>query len=99
MSTTNRPTTRWSSSSKSTMNSNIQPVSFINPQKKNVHRSLPLMNQQHTFTQRMTKTRHDIEQLFKLYYSANIKFDTFQKQIVTGNFFIFLFILIDFFRS
>lgn len=82
MSAINRPTARWSSSSKSTSSINLSTPSMI-PRKK-VYR--PLMNQQHNSTQRMAKTRHDIEQLFKLYYSTNIKFDTFQKQIVTGKF-------------
>ena len=75
MSTTNRPTTRWSSSSKSS--------SLINPstRKKPLQ---PTINYQHTFGQRAAKTRHDVEELFKLYYAANIKFDTFQRQVVTG---------------
>jgi hypothetical protein len=75
MSATNRPTTRWLSSTKSN--------NLINPstRKKPLQSSI---NYQQTFTQRMAKTRHDVEELFKLYYAANIKFDTFQQQVVTG---------------
>jgi hypothetical protein len=51
------------------------------PQKK-LYR-LPINNQQ-SFAQRMAKTRHDVEELFKLYCTNNVKFDTFQRQIVTG---------------
>jgi len=86
MSATNRPTSRWSSSTKSS-NSTNQTIPIVAPRKK-LYR--PVVNQQHTFT-RMAKTRHDVEQLFKLYYSANIKFDTFQKQVVTGKFQSFFF--------
>jgi hypothetical protein len=75
MSTTNRPTSRWLSSTKS--NNLINQTS----QKK---LSRPLINQQHNYSQRSAKSNHDVEQLFKLYYSTNIQFDTFQKQVVTG---------------
>jgi len=76
MSTTNRPTSRWPSSTKSNNSFNQT------PQKK---LSRPLINQ-HNYSQRSAKSRHDVEQLFKLYYSTNIQFDTFQKQVVTGKF-------------
>ena len=78
MSTTNRPTSRWSSSSKSTNS-----TSLLSARKKS---ALPLTTNHHTFTQRTAKTRHDVEQLFKLYYTTHIKFDTFQRQVVTGRF-------------
>jgi len=77
MSATNRPTSRWSSSTKS--NSLIHQST----RKKPIQ---PPINHQHTITQRLAKTRHDVEQLFKLYYATNIKFDTFQRQVVTGKF-------------
>lgn len=32
----------------------------------------------------LAKSKHDIHELFNLYYSNNVKFDTFQRQIVTG---------------
>ncbi|CAF4714915.1 unnamed protein product, partial [Rotaria magnacalcarata] len=32
----------------------------------------------------MAKVKHDTEELYQLYYSNNIKFDTFQQQIITG---------------
>lgn len=37
-----------------------------------------------SFAQRMAKTKSDIEELFKLYYSNSLKFDSFERQIVTG---------------
>ena len=82
MSATNRSTSRWSSSTKS--NSIINQSTRKRPPQ-------PTTNAQHTFTQRMAKTRHDVEQLFKLYYAANVKFDTFQRQVVTGKFQIRIF--------
>ncbi|CAF3480165.1 unnamed protein product [Rotaria socialis] len=37
-----------------------------------------------SFTQRMAQSRNDIEELFRLYYSNDLKFDNMQRQIVTG---------------
>ena len=82
MSATNRPTSRWSSSTKSSTLIN-QPTPLMTTQKK-LHR--PLINTQHNLSHRTSKVRHDVEQLFKLYYTTNIKFDTFQRQVVTGEF-------------
>lgn len=73
MSTT---TTRWSSSAKPTH----APV--LLPTRKSTTNSL--INNQHTFIQRTAKTRHDVEQLFKLYCTNNLKYNTFQRQVVTG---------------
>lgn len=76
--TTNRPaTTRWSSSAKS-VNAHV----LLPARKSAVNNSL--IAQQHTFAQRTAKTRHDVEQLFKLYCTNNLKFHTFQRQVVTG---------------
>ncbi|CAF4519597.1 unnamed protein product, partial [Rotaria magnacalcarata] len=35
------------------------------------------------FAQRMAQSRNDIEELFRLYYSNDLKFDNMQRQIVT----------------
>jgi hypothetical protein len=88
MSAINRPTSRWSSSTKSSSSTN-QTAPLMASRKKFYR---PLQNNQHAFGQRMARTKHDIEQLFKLYYSNNIKFDTFQKQMITGKFQSFLFL-------
>jgi hypothetical protein len=84
MAEASRPTSRWSSSMSTPIKSGSSnyPTTPILPSRKKFHR-LPTNNQAR-FAQRMAKTRHDVEELFKLYYSNNIKFDTFQRQIVTG---------------
>lgn len=74
MSATNRSVPRWPSSAKSNV---------LLPARKKLPPQ-PLILHQHTCAQRMAKTKHDVEQLFKLCYSANVKFNTFQKQVVTG---------------
>ncbi|CAF1468995.1 unnamed protein product [Rotaria sordida] len=85
MSETSRPASRWSSSSPARIKSsniyNGQTIPLIISRRKLFRTS---KNHQQTFTQRMAKVRHDTEELFQLYYSNNIKFDTFQQQIVTG---------------
>ncbi|CAF3522386.1 unnamed protein product [Rotaria sp. Silwood1] len=85
MSETNRPTSRWSSSIptriKSSNTNNNQTIPLIISRRKLLRTA---KNHQQTFAQRMAKVRHDTEELFQLYYSNNIKFDTFQQQIVTG---------------
>jgi hypothetical protein len=81
MSAINRPTSRWPSAAKP--NSSIHIITPFMTTGKRVNR--PLINNQHSAAaQRTTKTRHDVEQLFKLCYSTNVKFDTFQRQVVTG---------------
>lgn len=67
---------RWPSSTKSNV--------LLPARKKPQAPPPPLIIHQHTSAQRTAKTKQDIEQLFKLYYSANVKFNTFQKQVVTG---------------
>jgi hypothetical protein len=92
MSDSNRPRSRWSTSmsitTKST-GSTGQTIPLINVRKKLFRQSA---NSQKILTRRMTKSKHDIEELFKLYYSNDIKFDTFQRQIVTGKLRLFLLI-------
>lgn len=84
MSDPSRPLSRWSTSlsitTKSTAATN-QTIPLVNVRKKLFRQSA---NSHKTYAQRMAKTKHDIEELFKLYYSNDIKFDTFQRQIVTG---------------
>ena len=41
-------------------------------------------NTQKTTAQRRNRSKHDMEELFKLYYSNDLQFDAFQRQIVTG---------------
>ena len=74
MSATNRSPPRWPSSAKSNV--------LLPARKKPLPQ--PIILHQHNCAQRTAKTKHDVEQLFKLYYSANVKFNTFQKQVVTG---------------
>ena len=73
MSASNRSSPRWSSSAKSNL---LLPARKKLPQPLNLH--------QHNCAQRLAKTKHDVEQLFKLYYTSNIKFNTFEKHVVTG---------------
>jgi hypothetical protein len=90
MSDQNRPASRWSTSlsitTKSTGSTN-QTVPLINVRKKLLRQSV---SNQKALSKRLTKSRNDIEELFKLYYSNDVKFDTFQRQIVTGEFNLFL---------
>lgn len=84
MSDPSRPTSRWSTSmsitTKSTAATN-QTIPLINVRRKLFRQSA---NSQKFYAQRMAKSKHEIEELFKLYYSNDIKFDTFHRQIVTG---------------
>jgi hypothetical protein len=84
MSGPNRPASRWSTSlsitTKSTGATN-QTVPLITVRRKLLRQSA---NTQKSLSKRLTKSRNDIEELFKLYYSNDVKFDTFQRQIVTG---------------
>ncbi|CAF3502993.1 unnamed protein product [Rotaria sp. Silwood1] len=84
MSDPSRPTSRWSTSmsviSKSTNFTN-QTTPLVILRRKLFRQSA---NHKKNFSQRMEKSKHDVEELFKLYYSNDIKFDTFQRQIVTG---------------
>ncbi|CAF2517530.1 unnamed protein product [Rotaria sp. Silwood2] len=84
MSDPNRSTSRWSTSmsvtSKST-NATNQTTPLVVLRRKLFRQSA---SHKKNFSQRMEKSKHDVEELFKLYYSNDIKFDTFQRQIVTG---------------
>jgi dGTP triphosphohydrolase len=84
MSDPNRPTSRWSTSlsvtTKCTGATN-QTIPLISVRKKLFRQSV---SSQKTLAQRRAKAKHDIEELFKIYYSDDVKFDTFQRQIVTG---------------
>ncbi|CAF0757198.1 unnamed protein product [Rotaria sordida] len=84
MSDPNRSVSRWSTSmsvtTKSTNNIN-QTTPLVILRRKLFRQST---NQKKLFSQRMAKSKHNIEELFKLYYSNDVKFDTFQRQIVTG---------------
>ncbi|CAF2559580.1 unnamed protein product [Rotaria sp. Silwood2] len=85
MSETSRLASRWSSSVptriKSSHTNNNQTIPLIISRRKLFRTA---KNHQQTFSQNMAKVRQDTEELFQLYYSNNIKFDTFQQQIVTG---------------
>ena len=59
------------------------------------HQAIPLVtvrrrllrqinNRQNATAQRRNRSKHDMEELFKLYYSNDLQFDAFQRQIVTG---------------
>jgi hypothetical protein len=71
--------------STTTKSSNVinQTTPLLNVRKKLFRQSI---NKQKSLAQRMDKSKHDMEELFKLYYSNDIKFDTFERQIVTGKF-------------
>jgi len=79
-----RPTSRWSTSmsvtTKSTGFTN-QTIPLTNVRRKLFRQSA---SNQKTYAQRMAKSKHNIEELFKLYYSNDIQFDTIHRQIVTG---------------
>ncbi len=64
-----------------------QTIPLVNVRRKFFRNSI---NNQKTYAQRMAKSKHNIEELFKLYYSNDIKFDTIQRQIVTGKSEVFL---------
>ena len=86
MSNPGRPASRWSTSmsimTKSTVDSN-QATPLVNVRRKLYRQS---DNAKKSFAQHLDKSKRDIEELFKLYYSNDIRFDTFQRQIVTGKF-------------
>ncbi|CAF0754419.1 unnamed protein product [Adineta steineri] len=84
MSVRSRPTISWSPSlsarSRSTnLSTDTKPL--VTTRTKLLRQTI---NNQNNFSQYMTKKKHDIEELFQLYYSNNVKFDSFKKQIVTG---------------
>lgn len=85
MSDAGRPESRWSNSmsaaTKATAYSN-QTIPLTSVRRKLFRHSL---NNQRTYAQRLAKSKRDIEELFKLYYSNDIKFDTIHRQIVMGN--------------
>ncbi len=90
MSDLNRPASRWSTSMSTTTKSTgltNQTIPLINVRKKLFRQS---GSSYKNHAKRTAKSKHDIEELFKLYYSTDIKFDNFQKQIVTGIFRSFL---------
>ncbi|CAF0962043.1 unnamed protein product [Adineta ricciae] len=82
MSDGSRPTSRWSSARLTTMTTvrSNAPSSPLFATRKKLQRSA--RNTQSTFTD-MTKSKNDIEEIFKFYYSNETKIDTF-KQTVTG---------------
>lgn len=94
MSDTGRLTTRWPSSmpTKTKSNSPIRHTIPLILSRRKLLRSAK--NHQQTFAQRMAKVKHDTEELYQLCYSHNIKFDTFQQQMITGKMFIFTKILL-----
>lgn len=85
MSDASRPGSRWSNSmsaaTKTTAYTN-QTIPLTSIRRKLLQHSA---NNQRTYAQRLAKSKHDIEELFKLYYSNDIKFDTIHRQIVMGN--------------
>lgn len=85
MSEQSRPVSRWSNSmsvaTKATACTN-QTIPLMNIRRKLFRNST---NNQRTYAQRLAKSKRDIEELFRLYYSNDIKFDTIHRQIVTGN--------------
>lgn len=78
-----RPGSRWSGStsiaSKSS-NATHSTTPLIILRRKLFRQSANKKN----FTQRIAQSRNDIEELFRLYYSNDVKFDNNQRQIVTG---------------
>ncbi len=81
MSTPSRPASCWSSSMSTPTKSRAftrQTSPLITAQRK--------FFRQKNLSQHTTKSKHNMEELFQLYYSTDIKFDTFQRQIVTGKF-------------
>ena len=85
MSDASRPGSRWSNSmsaaTKTTAYTN-QTIPLTSIRRKLLQHSA---NNQRTYAQRLAKSKRDIEELFKLYYSNDIKFDTIHRQIVMGN--------------
>ena len=85
MSEQSRPGSRWSASmsvaTKAT-NYTTQTIPLTNIRRKLFRNAA---NNQRTYAQRLAKSKRDIEELFRLYYSNDIKFDTIHRQIVTGN--------------
>jgi hypothetical protein len=86
MSDSSRPISHWPSSISMTTKSagctiNRTAIPLGGTRRKLIR---PSTSTQQTFSQRMAKTKHDVEELFKLYYSNDTKFNTFQQQIVTG---------------
>lgn len=75
-----RSISRWSTATRSTGLSQ-QTIPLVNVRRKLFRTANP---NQKLFQQRQTQTKQDIEQLFRLYYSNDLQFDTFQRQIVTG---------------
>ncbi|CAM4797074.1 unnamed protein product [Rotaria magnacalcarata] len=78
-----RSTSRWSGSmsaatKSTTTTSTTTPLVIL--RRKLFRQSANKKN----FAQRMAQSRNDIEELFRLYYSNDLKFDNMQRQIVTG---------------
>ncbi|CAF1089930.1 unnamed protein product [Adineta ricciae] len=84
MSARSRPTTGWSTALSATtrLSSLSNQTAPLVTTRRKLFRQIP--NNQKNCSQRMKQSKYDIEELFNLYYSNDIKFDTFQKQIVTG---------------
>ena len=84
MSARSRPTTGWSTAlSATTRLSSLsnQTTPLVTTRRKLFRQ---IQNSQKNCSQRVKQSKYDMEELFNLYYSNDIKFDTFQKQIVTG---------------
>lgn len=77
-----RSISRWSTATRSTGISQ-QTIPLVNVRRKLFRTANP---NQKLFQQRQTQSKHDIEQLFRLYYSNDLQFDAFQRQIITGLF-------------
>ncbi|UJR08327.1 hypothetical protein I4U23_012598 [Adineta vaga] len=77
-----RPTSRWSSSrlTTATTHQSNNSVTPLTVSRKKLQR--PTRNSQQTFAN-MTKAKHEMEEIFKDYYTTNTKIDKF-KQTVTG---------------
>ena len=87
MSNVSRPTSHWSSSRLlAGSNNRVTPLLIARKKLSQLSR-----NNRPPFAEHMAKTKHEVEELFKLYCSNDTKLNTFQ-QTVTGKFKLFLFI-------
>lgn len=76
----NRSISRWSGITRSTVETS-QTAPIVAVRRKLLRQ--PNISPR-VLLQQNNRSKHDIEQLFKLYYSNDLQFDGFQKQIVTG---------------
>lgn len=80
MADANRSISRWSLATRSTVAS-VQTIPLVNVRRKLLRQN---NSNQRTISQRDNRGKTDIQELFKLYYSNDLQFDGFQRQIVTG---------------